>query len=277
MRRMENRVGMGPVKAKVNSLVADARYQAARKAEGLPVEPKSMHMMFSGNPGTGKTTTARDIAELYHALGLLPSDKVVEVTRSDLVAGYMGQTAPKTKQVLDKARGGVLFIDEAYNLSRDGYGQEALETIMTEMENNRGSMVVIAAGYPREMRNMLTVNPGLRSRFPTRIDFPDYSTKEKREISSSMLGRGQYRLSRGAAGEMHRAVQTASGTGNARDVRNLYDAVRSAHAERLLHVPKPTREQLSDITSADVKRGLAVYLAQRDEEAAVAPRRRRTG
>lgn len=269
---MDKRVGMAPVKAKVSSLIADARYQAARKAEGLPVEPKSMHMMFSGNPGTGKTTTARDIANIYSALGLLPSNKVVEVTRGDLVGGYIGQTAPKTQKVLDQARGGVLFIDEAYSLARDAYGEEALETIMTEMENNRGDMVVIAAGYPQQMKEMVNVNPGLRSRFPTRISFPDYTADEKRQIGANMLSRGQYRLSRGAAGAMHRAVDAADTGGNARDVRNLYDAVRGAHADRLASVPRPTKAQLSEITSDDVRHGLAVYLEQRHEEEP-APRR----
>jgi SpoVK/Ycf46/Vps4 family AAA+-type ATPase len=264
--RMDRRVGMGPVKRKVESLVADARYQMARKQAGLPVEPKAMHMVFSGNPGTGKTTTARDIAEMYNALGLLPTKNVVEVTRGDLVAEYVGQTAKKTQDVLNKARGGVLFIDEAYNLARDAYGNEALEQIMTEMENNRGSMVVIAAGYPREMRDMINVNPGLRSRFPTRIDFPDYTVEEKRKISQGMVGQGQYKLSRGASGRLHRAVAEIGGSGNARDVRNLYDAIRTAHAERLATVPQPTRQQLSELTASDVRRGLADFQASRHEE-----------
>jgi Cdc6-like AAA superfamily ATPase len=223
---------------------------------GMDVKPISRHMVFTGNPGTGKTTFAREVAKIYHALGFLKSDKVVEATREDLIAEYTGQTAPKVRKKMDEARGGVLFIDEAYSLVRDKsafrdvFGTEAIDTLVAGMENMRDEMVVIVAGYPEPMKKFIDANEGLKSRFVTYISFEDYSMGQLGEIMDLMAAERGYSLAADARDHVinllekekaacekkfRRADTDADGSsfGNARDVRTLVEAAEKALAFRL--------------------------------------------
>jgi SpoVK/Ycf46/Vps4 family AAA+-type ATPase len=241
--------------------MATADVQRQRAENGLPVDPSSMHLVFSGNPGTGKTTSAQLLGRAYHALGLLEKPDVKTVTRTDLVAEYEGQSGPKVRAAFDKAKGGVLFIDEAYDLvndERDKYGKEALTELMQLVENNRDNTVVIMAGYTADMDRMLSANPGARSRFPKQntIPFPDYTTDERVEIASRMFASKHYQLDANAQRALQKAVAalpTGEGAGNARDVRNVYDAARKAQAQRLAGRTHQ-RDVLREITAEDIKR-----------------------
>merc|ERR1711998_215723 len=220
----------------------------------------SLHMVFTGNPGTGKTSVARIVAELLSALGVLSRGHLVEVDRSGLVAGYSGQTALKTKAVVESALGGVLFVDEAYALvqeSRDSFGKEALDTLIKMVEDHRDNLVVILAGYSGEMKQMIAQNPGVRSRFPTVIDFQDYTADALMSIADGMLGKDGYKLSEGARGCLQGMVEGTSkrggkDNGNGREVRNMLEAARRKQALRLLDVKgKKTEEQLCTLEGAD--------------------------
>ena len=189
--------GLATVKGAVRQLIDLARVEQMRREAGLPVAQVSKHLIFTGNPGTGKTTVARLLARLYAAIGILKTGQLVEVTRSDLVAGYVGQTAIKTTEAVERAVGGILFIDEAHSLSRSigsgqDYGMEAIDTLVKLMEDRRDELVVIAAGYSVEMAHFIRSNPGLASRFPRKIDFPDYSTDELVSIFREMCTHGKY-------------------------------------------------------------------------------------
>ncbi|MFM8956750.1 MAG: AAA family ATPase, partial [Actinomycetota bacterium] len=224
------------VKIEVERLVAAREFTNARVAQGLPAIEQSPHLVFTGNPGTGKTTVARMVADLYKALGILKKGHVVEADCSKLIAAYIGQTPIKTRRLCEEARGGVLFIDEAYGLSghqHQGYGPEAIETLLKFMEDNRGEIVVIVAGYPQEMQGFLDANPGLRSRFDVVIDFPDYSTEELVSIFDLYLEEFKLTLTP----EAHEKVvayaagmERRRGFGNGRAMRNLFNEVVRRHS-----------------------------------------------
>lgn len=227
---------------------------------GLPNEGASaLHMIFEGNPGTGKTTVARLMGRLFKAVGTLKRGHLVEVGRSDLVGAVVGETAIKTQIVVDRAVGGVLFIDEAYSLvsgSSDAFGKEALETVMRCMEDMREELVVILAGYPSDMQRLLQTNTGLPSRFPTIVRFPDYTGQELCQIALGILARQQMRLS-DKADERLRGLCEAQASmadpmaGNARFVRNLLEKAGMRQAQRLIALPSRTREQLTTLEEDD--------------------------
>jgi SpoVK/Ycf46/Vps4 family AAA+-type ATPase len=253
------------VKKEVETLINLARVFALRKKKQLPIPDVSFHMVFSGNPGTGKTTVARIVAKVYGCLGLLTKGHLVEVDRSGLVGNFVGQTATKAKKVVDQAKGGILFIDEAYALAKasdNDFGQEAIEVILKSMEDCRDNLVVIAAGYTNRMNEFLGSNPGLNSRFPRVVPFPDYSPAELEEIFRRQAGHNSYHLAEGVEpilkGEMERRwQQRGSDFANARDVRNLFERVVAKQANRVSRSTSITEKVLTTITEADVREACA--------------------
>ncbi len=254
-------VGLKPVKRRIRETAALLLVERARRAMGLSHEPPSLHMSFTGNPGTGKTTVALRMANLLHRLGYIRKGHLVSVTRDDLVGQYIGHTAPKTKDVLKKAMGGVLFIDEAYYLYRPDnerdYGQEAIEILLQVMENQRDDLVVILAGYADRMDRFFESNPGFRSRIAHHIDFPDYDDGELLSIAESMLERQGYHLDQEAKKVMadYIALRRAQPHfANARSIRNALDRARLRQANRLFEEAEGPvdAEQLSTITARDI-------------------------
>jgi len=255
-------IGLAPVKQRIRETAALLMVERVRKDLGLAHETPTLHMSFTGNPGTGKTTVANRMAGLLHKLGYVRKGQLVSVTRDDLVGQYIGHTAPKTKELLKKAMGGVLFIDEAYYLykpdnERD-YGQEAIEILLQVMENQRDDLVVILAGYADRMAKFYESNPGFRSRIAHHIDFPDYSDAELLHIAEIMLDQQSYKFSakaRDAMGDYIRARRTQPHFANARSIRNALDRTRLRHANRLLESGDGivTPEMLSSIEEPDVR------------------------
>lgn len=255
-------VGLAPVKQRIRDIAALLVVDKLRLAHGLQAQTPSLHMSFTGNPGTGKTTVALRMAEILHRLGYVRKGHLVAVTRDDLVGQYIGHTAPKTKEVLKKAMGGVLFIDEAYYLykpenERD-YGGEAIEILLQVMENQRDDLVVILAGYKDRMDTFFQSNPGMSSRIAHHIDFPDYSVDELLQISQKMLDRQHYRFDAGTEAVMRaylerRIVQPHFA--NARSVRNALDRARLRQASRLFADRDRVlgADDLSTITAADLQ------------------------
>jgi len=255
-------IGLRPVKARIREIAALLLIERARTGLGLAGGSPSLHMSFTGNPGTGKTTVAMRMAQILHRLGYVRKGHLVAVTRDDLVGQYIGHTAPKTKEVLKKAMGGVLFIDEAYYLYRPenerDYGQEAIEILLQVMENQRDDLVVILAGYGDRMNSFFRSNPGLSSRIAHHLDFPDYSPQELQEIAQRMLRQMQYRLSESALAALQDYIPLRMQQphfANARSIRNALDRARLRQANRLFALKgrELTRDELMTIEGEDLR------------------------
>ena len=261
MAQLESLVGLDEVKKDVKNLVNLMKVRKLRQENDLPVPPMSLHMVFMGNPGTGKTTVARLISGLYAAIGVLSKGQLVEVDRSGLVAGYVGQTALKTQEAIKSALGGVLFIDEAYSLSSGGendFGREAIETILKAMEDHRDDLIVIAAGYDEPMQKFLSSNPGLESRFNKYFYFPDYTGEQLLTIFKNQCQKNSYTLSPEAE-EAAKALfdrlyqQRDDNFGNGRDVRNCFEDMIVRQSNRVAAMEAPTREDLMTVLPEDLE------------------------
>lgn len=259
---LDELIGLQSVKTEVRRLTSLLRIQQLRKERELPTLETSHHLVFTGNPGTGKTTVARLFSQILHSLDLVRIGQLVETDRSKLVAGYVGQTAAKTHQVLESALGGTLIIDEAYALARGGdndFGREAIDTLVKYMEDHRDDLAIIAAGYPAEMTQLIEANPGLASRFTRTIHFPDYTTDELVRIFQGLCDKQDYHLDEAARARLVEIIDAeprGRGFGNARFVRNVFEASVGTQAERLAEVEhadgRPTDDELRILLAEDL-------------------------
>jgi probable Rubsico expression protein CbbX len=264
-------IGLAPVKTRVREIAALLAVEKLRRSLGVQAAPPPLHMSFTGNPGSGKTTVAMKMASILHGLGYVRKGHLVAVTRDDLVGQYIGHTAPRTKEVLKRAMGGVLFIDEAYYLYRPenerDYGQESIEILLQAMENQREDLVVILAGYKDRMERFFACNPGMASRIAHHIEFPDYTEAELFEIAGLMLDKIQYRLTDAAASALREYIALRKRQphfANARSIRNALDRARLRQASRLFARPgrQVSLDELMTIEPQDI-RASRVFDAQK--------------
>ena len=263
MEDLNELIGLTGIKHDVRELYDFTKIQKLRKDAGMKTVPVSMHLVFTGNPGTGKTTVARILARLYKQIGVLSTGQLVECDRSGLVAGYVGQTAVKTQKKIEEAMGGVLFIDEAYSLARSAdqgtdFGQEAIDTILKAMEDHRDEFVVIVAGYTKPMETFIHSNPGLQSRFNKFIEFPDYTVDELLAIFDLNCRKYEYVPDPEAREQvktllMLRKAQMPENFANAREVRNLFETIITNQARRIAVLEHPTKEEMQRITLEDLR------------------------
>ena len=261
--KLDELIGLESIKRNVKSLINYVKIRKLREGNKLPNPPLSLHMVFMGNPGTGKTTVARILSELYRAIGVLAKGQLIEVDRSGLVAGFVGQTAIKTTEAVKSALGGVLFIDEAYSLAPDvgsgnDFGRESIETLLKLMEDHRDELVVIVAGYSGQMVKFITSNPGLESRFNRYFMFEDYSGDELYEIFHSMCEKSEYVLNEDAAAFARERFQKIyemrdENFGNAGHVRNFFEDIVSVHSDRVSAMENQSREDLTTVLLEDLE------------------------
>ncbi|GAA0444900.1 stage V sporulation protein K [Lentibacillus halophilus] len=253
-------IGMNELKETIKEVYATIVVNRKRNEMGLPGSNQVLHMLFKGNPGTGKTTVARKLAEMYHSMNLLSKGHFIEAERADLVGEYIGQTAQKTRSVIQKAMGGILFVDEAYSLARGGekdFGKEAIDTLVKHMEDRHNDFVLILAGYPNEMDRFLTLNPGLKSRFPFILDFDDYDIDQLMNIAKQMVQEREYELTREAEWKLRTHLykkkrETSVNFSNARYIRNVIEQSIRYHAVRLLNQEAFSANDLIYLTGADL-------------------------
>jgi len=266
LERLDSLVGLNNIKQSVKSLINFVKIRKLREEKELPNPPVSLHMVFTGNPGTGKTTVARILSELYKAIGVLSKGQLVEVDRSGLVAGFVGQTALKTSEVVESALGGILFIDEAYSLTPDtgalnDFGRESIETLLKLMEDNRNDLIVIVAGYSEPMERFINSNPGLESRFNRYFVFEDYNNDELYDIFTSMCVKNEYLLTDEAkefAREYFLKIykEREENFGNARHVRNFFENIVTVHSDRVSDLSAHTRDDLTMVILEDLENAI---------------------
>ena len=266
LEKLDVLVGLEKIKQNVKSLINYVKIRKLREDKELPNPPLSLHMVFMGNPGTGKTTVARILSELYRAIGVLSNGQLIEVDRSGLVAGFVGQTALKTTDAVKSALGGILFIDEAYSLAPDvgsgnDFGREAIETLLKLMEDHRNDLIVIVAGYSGPMERFIGANPGLESRFNRYFMFEDYNSEELNEIFCSMCAKSEYILTEDAAefASVHFYniyEMRDENFGNARHVRNFFENIVSVHSDRVSALAEHSREDLTTVIREDLEKAV---------------------
>lgn len=257
--KLSSFIGLSQVKKTIKEIYATKLINDKRKEHGLLSSDQVLHMLFKGNPGTGKTTLARQLAKLYYELNILSKGHIVEVERADLVGEYIGQTAQKTKSVIQKSMGGILFVDEAYSLARGGnkdFGKEAIDTLVKHMEDKQNDFALILAGYSKEMDYFLNLNPGLKSRFPFIIDFEDYDINQLLDIGKQMALKREYQLTKGAEWKLKTFLykkknQVDANFSNARCVRNMIEDAIRVQSMRLIYKGKLTSDDLIYLIDED--------------------------